>query len=102
MADEEEKPEEYKLVFTIPPNIVARFASNFGAIRTGTEIRLFFFDVQRPPTFSPEHEREKIAEAICVGSIITTIDRLPSFVGVLQGQLDGIKREVEAATKTQS
>ena len=74
--------------FHIPPSIITRFATNMVIQTFENEFKISFFEVKPEIRLDPSEKLPDEVLADCVASVIVTADRLPSFIEILQMQLD--------------
>lgn len=74
--------------FNIPPTIITRFASNMVIQTFESEFKISFFEIKPEIRLDPSDEIPDEVLADCVASVIVSADKLPSFIEILQIQLD--------------
>jgi len=74
--------------WNIPPTIITRFASNMVIQTLENEFKISFFEIKPEIRVDPSEEIPDEVLADCVASVIVTADKMPSFIEILQQQLD--------------
>jgi len=88
-----DKGKSVRIVFHVPENIVARYATNVVVQHTEHEFIVSFFELERPPLLgSPEQIAEQLKQldevrAKCVARIIVAPRRMEGFVKAMQENL---------------
>jgi len=79
---------EVPIKFNIPPTIITRFASNMVIQTLENEFKISFFEVKPEIRLDPSDEIPDEVLADCVASVIVNASKLPSFIKILQKQVD--------------
>lgn len=87
-ATKNSKPILVPIKFTMPDNVITRFATNMTVQVLENEFKISFFEQSPPLRIGPNPQIPDEIEAICVSSVIVTAAKLPSFINALQDQLD--------------
>lgn len=72
----------------IPDTIITRFASNMVVQTMENEFKISFFEIKPEIRLTQSQPPSSAVKADCVASVIVTADKLPSFIEVLQQQLN--------------
>lgn len=83
-----EKPVKVPLKWNISPTIITRFASNMVIQTLENEFKISFFEIKPEIRLGPSDKIPDEVLADCVASVIVTANKLPSFIKILQEQLD--------------
>lgn len=89
------------LKFVIPPTIITRFASNMVVQILENEFKISFFEVKPEIRLGPSEKIPDDVLADCVASVIVTASKLPSFIELIQKQLDRY-REIKKTPRKES
>jgi len=82
------------LEWYVPGDLVARYATNMVIQRSENEFIISFFEVKpplilgTPESVAEQVEKMKSIRATCIAQIIVAADKMPSFVDVLQRNLE--------------
>lgn len=82
------------LSWTVPENIVARYATNLVVQRLENEFLISFFEVKPPILFgNPEQVIEQAKgidqiKAVCIAQIFIATEKMPEFLRALQEKLN--------------
>ncbi len=74
--------------FNIPPTLITRFASNMVIQTFENEFKISFFEINPEIRLDPSDEIPDEVLADCVASVIVNANKLPSFIKILQKQVD--------------
>jgi len=92
---------ELSIDWSVPDNIIARYATNMVVQRAEHEYIISFFEIKPPVLLgSPDEiieqaKKLKSMRANCVSQIIVAADKMPSFVDALVRNLKRSAGEVE-------
>ena len=79
--------------FNIPTTIITRFASNMVIQTFENEFKISFFEINPEIRLDPSDKIPDEVLADCVASVIVNVNKLPSFIKILQKQLDKYNEE---------
>ena len=82
------KGKEVPIKFNIPSTIITRFASNMVIQTFENEFKISFFEIKPEIRLDPSDEIPDNVLADCVASVIVNANKLPSFIEILQKQVD--------------
>lgn len=85
--------------WSIPDNIITRFASNMVVQQLENEFRLSFFEIMPDIKLALAGKVPEEVQANCVASIIINAERLPIFIKALQKQYE-IYNQIKANLNT--
>lgn len=86
--------ESVPIEWTIPENLIRRYANNMIVQRMENEFLISFFETVPPILFGPLEEKKKQAEkvksikSVCIASIFVSPRKMPAFIQALQANLD--------------
>jgi len=85
-----DKTEDKKvpISWVIPDDVITRWASNITVQCIENDFKISFFELKPQVYFGGPVPTE--AKAICVASVIVSVQRLPKFIKALQSQLDRV------------
>jgi len=92
---------ELPLEWSIPDNVIARYATNIVVQRAEHEFIISFFEVKPPLLLGTPDEiieqakKLNVVRANCVAQIIVASDKMPSFVEALEKNLKKSVGQVE-------
>ena len=88
-----------KIEWNVPPDLVARYATNLVVQRMENEYLISFFEIKPPILLGEKDEVIRMAKemkyitANCVAQVIVAADKMPGFVEALSKNLKDISEE---------
>ena len=101
MAERETEGRFLPIEWYVPANMAGRYATNIVVQHVEHEFIISFFEVQPPMLLGTPEERKaqleeaKAVRAVCVARVIVAAERMPSFLKVLQDNLETYHSKLE-------